>query len=65
MRLAIQAETVGAGGYTNKGNNAQTGTTTSLTLATNDDSTEAEILGLRLNYYKRKRCWTVWICYWI
>ena len=40
--------TVGAGGYTNKGNNAQTGTTTSLTLATNDDSTEAEILGLRL-----------------
>jgi len=40
--------TIGAGGYTNKGNNAQTGTTTSLTLATNDDSTEAAILGLRL-----------------
>ena len=40
--------TEGAGGYSNIGNNAQTGTTTSLTLATNDDSTEAELLGLRL-----------------
>lgn len=40
--------TIGAGGYTNKGNNAQTGNTTSLTLATNEDSEEAEILGLRL-----------------
>ena len=40
--------TVGAGGYSNIGNNAQTGTTTTLTLATNDESTEANLLGLRL-----------------
>ena len=40
--------TEGAGGYTNIGNNAQTGTPTSLTLASNSDFEEADVLGLRL-----------------
>ena len=40
--------TEGAGGYSNIGNNAQFGDPTSLTLATNSDFTEANILGLRL-----------------
>jgi hypothetical protein len=40
--------TEGAGGYSNIGNNAQLGTLTTLTLATNDNSTEAQLLGLRL-----------------
>ena len=40
--------TEGAGGYTNTGNNAQFGDETTLTLATNSDFEEAEILGLRL-----------------
>jgi hypothetical protein len=40
--------TPGAGGYSNIGNNAQFGDETSLTLATNSDFEEAEVLGLRL-----------------
>jgi len=40
--------TEGAGGYTTLGNNAQVGTPTTLTLATNDNSEEADILTLRL-----------------
>ena len=40
--------TPGAGGYQNIGNNAQFGDETSLTLATNSDFEEADILGLRL-----------------
>jgi hypothetical protein len=38
----------GGAGYSLIGNNAQTGTPTTITLATNDDSTEAEVLGLRI-----------------
>ena len=40
--------TVGGLGYFNQGNNAQSGTATSLVIATNDDTTEAQALGLRL-----------------
>jgi len=40
--------TPGAGGYQNIGNNAQFGDETTLTLATNSDFEEADILGLRL-----------------
>ena len=40
--------TEGAGGYFILGNNAQVGNTTSLTLASNDSSEEAVLLGLRL-----------------
>ena len=40
--------TEGAGGYTNIGNNAQFGDTTSLTLASNSDFVQANLLGLRL-----------------
>ena len=40
--------TEGAGGYSNFGNNAQVGNETTLTLATNDTSEEADLLGLRL-----------------
>ena len=38
----------GGANYTLLGNNAQTGNTTSLTIASNDESTAAEILGLRV-----------------
>ena len=38
----------GGGGYTLIGNNAQTGTNTTITLATNDDNEEANLLGLRI-----------------
>ena len=38
----------GGVGYSLIGNNAQTGTTTTITLATNDSSTEAQLLGLRI-----------------
>ena len=40
--------TEGAGGYKLLGNNAQAGTTTTITLATNDSSDEAALLGLRI-----------------
>ena len=40
--------TIGGQGYSQIGNNAQRGTATSITLATNDSSTEAKLLGLRL-----------------
>jgi len=40
--------TEGGLGYFQQGNNAQSGNTTSLTIATNDDTTEAQALGLRL-----------------
>ena len=38
----------GGTNYYNQGNNAQSGNTTELILATNDDTTEAQALGLRL-----------------
>jgi hypothetical protein len=38
----------GGGGYSLIGNNAQSGTPTSITLATNNNNTEAELLGLRV-----------------
>jgi len=38
----------GGVGYSLIGNNAQTGTTTTITLATNDSSEEADLLGLRI-----------------
>jgi len=38
----------GGGGYSLIGNNAQSGTPTTITLATNNDNTEAELLGLRV-----------------
>jgi len=38
----------GGGGFTQVGNNAQAGGLTTITLATNEESTEAEILGLRV-----------------
>lgn len=40
--------TEGAGGYTLLGNNAQTGTTTTLTIVSNDVNEEADLLGLRV-----------------
>jgi len=40
--------TIGGLAYSLKGNNAQLGTTTTLTLASNDDSEESELLGLRV-----------------
>jgi hypothetical protein len=40
--------TEGGLGYSQVGNNAQSGTATTLTIATNDDNTEAKLLGLRL-----------------
>ena len=40
--------TPGGGGYSVIGNNAQSGTTTTLTIATSNENTEAELLGLRV-----------------
>ena len=40
--------TIGGLGYILKGNNAQLGTTTTLTLASNEDAEQAEILGMRI-----------------
>ena len=40
--------TPGGDGYTLTGNNAQFGDNTTITIASNDDSTQAEILGLRI-----------------
>ncbi len=40
--------TPGGGGYSLIGNNAQSGTTTTLTIATSNENTEAELLGLRV-----------------
>lgn len=40
--------TEGAGGYTLLGNNAQTGTSTTLTIVSNDSNEEEDILGLRV-----------------
>jgi len=40
--------TPGGSGYSLVGNNAQTGTATTITLATNDANTEADLLGLRI-----------------
>jgi hypothetical protein len=43
-----QDGTIGGIGYTQRGNNAQVGSTTTLTLATNEDAEEEDILGMRL-----------------
>ena len=44
----ITAGSAGGGGYSLIGNNVQTGTTTSITLATNDNNEEPNLLGLRV-----------------
>jgi len=42
------SQTAGGGGYTLIGNQAQTGDTTSITLAANDENAESNLLGLRI-----------------
>jgi len=41
-------QSIGGGGYTVVGNNAQTGTDTTITIATNDPNGEADYLGMRI-----------------
>ena len=46
--LQAQAAAAGGGGFTLIGNNAQTGDELTVTIATNDDNEEANLLGLRI-----------------